>query len=133
MDDLVCAIVPGSTMSGWAQDGAPCPCPSCGEMRLRWFEEFAHLADPADYLTTRLPQLISDYRAMQRALAAVRTQVLALEAERNGKRPDLDCDDIRERLFKREEFITTLKESLMDLVDEINVLTDEVDQELDHE
>lgn len=138
MPKLICAVMPDSTVDGWTQDGSPCPCPPCGEMRLKWFETYAIALDRSagpliNILAVRLPQFIADYRSLQRALVAVRAQVMELERQHQQARPDLNCDAVRERLFKREEFITTLKESLTDLVDEINLLTDEVDQELDHE
>lgn len=131
-DDIVCAVAPESTNYGWAQDGSPCPCPPCGEMRLRWLQTI----DTDDSIATiqqRVNVLVADYRAIQRCLIAVREQVAQLERERDNESvpfTDLDETAVRKRLFRREEFISTFKEALEEWSEEIKQLSDDIDQEI---
>lgn len=134
---LQCAVQSNSTDDGWCQDGSPCPCFPCSELRLRWLYAYVASLDTIhDRFAVRFNSLIADHRALRNCVDAVRKQVIMLEQERdealrgNGKsvRP-IDSKEIQS-LKDELERKKNLLDHVYDMLEPVGDLMIDIEQEL---
>lgn len=138
-DSLKCAVMPNSTMDGWCQDGSPCPCGPCTEMRVQWVTQAAAGLDKEhDFFVCRLNTIIGAYRDALRCIQALRLQVLELEREKteasnnlfDSETVDAKIRDELRRLKKDLERKKNILDHVYDLLEPVGDLMIDIEQEL---
>lgn len=126
-------------MDGWCQDGSPCPCGPCAEMRIQWVvAEAASLGSNHDLFVCRLNSIIGSFRDAMRCIQALRMQVIEADrekAELMSQQVDVEGADEKlrlevRRLKKDVERKKNVLDHVYDLLEPVGDLLIDIEQEL---